>query len=35
MQQLIIKKGYGQDDAANALKHLLIGQFVKFFILID
>ena len=25
--------GYGQCDAANALKRFLIGQFVKFFLL--
>jgi len=27
-------KGYGQRDAANALKRFLIGQFIKFFLLI-
>ena len=31
---LCIHFGYNQRDATNALKHFLIGQFVKFFLLI-
>ena len=33
--RLLLLLGYGQRDAANALKRFLIGQFVKFFLLID
>jgi len=33
-QKWRIYVGYGQRDVTNALKHFLIGQFVKFFLLI-
>ena len=32
---IITQYGYGQRVAVNALKRSLIGQFVKFFLLID